>query len=112
MDTFMCCPKIDRIIHLSIPSSTPQTLSDIWPGGSILFAGALQNAPNSVQYGYSDGMQFPPFNAIDGPNTVLSVFVPGFVLPINFNFAEDVEVQGVKLKRCVRACACVLGRCA
>ena len=76
-----------------------RSIADIWPGGSIPFAGGTKDLPGSIQYGYSDGMQFPPFGAIDGPNVVLSVFVPGFVLPLRFAFSEDVDVQGVKLKR-------------
>jgi hypothetical protein len=99
-------PSTGTTTHTSIFHSTrhetkPQNLAAIWPGGTIPFAGALKGQPGSVQFGYSDGMQFPPFNAIDGADTVLSVFVPGFVLPIQFRFDQDVDVQGVKLKRCV-----------
>ena len=54
------------------------------------------NKPSHI---YTLSQQFPPFNAIDGANTVLSVFVPGFVLPLNFKFDQDVTVEGVKLKR-------------
>ncbi len=92
-------------IHQSTPPKPtpppPQNVANIWPGGTIPFAGALKSKAHSVQYGYSDGMQFPPFDAIaaHGADTVLSVFVPGFVLPIDFKFDRDVEVEGVKLKR-------------
>lgn len=76
-----------------------RNIADIWPGGTIPFAGGAQDLPGSVQFGYSDGMQFPPFGAIDKPGAVLSVFVPGFVLPLRFAFSEDVVVEGIKLKR-------------
>ncbi len=76
-----------------------RNIANIWPGGTIPFAGALKHKPGSVQYGYSDGMQFPPFNAIDKPDTVLSVFVSGFVLPLQFVFDQDVVVEGIRLKR-------------
>lgn len=84
---------------LSLSRTHTQNIANIWPGGTIPFAGALKGLPGSVQYGYSDGLQFPPFNAIDQPDTVLSVFVPGFVLPLKFVYEKDVTVQGVYLKR-------------
>jgi hypothetical protein len=76
-----------------------RNIANIWPGGTIPFAGGAKDLPGSVQFGYSDGMQFPPFAAIDKPGVVLSVFVPGFVLPLRFAFSEDVVVEGIKLKR-------------
>jgi hypothetical protein len=60
--------------------------------------GAAQGQPGSVQYGYSDGMLFPPFGAVTD-RTDLYVFVPNFVLPLRFIYKEDVTVKGIKLRR-------------
>jgi hypothetical protein len=52
-----------------------------------------------VQDSYSLGRQFPPFNKIDKPDAVLSVFERGFVVPLRFRYDKDVENSGIKLKR-------------
>lgn len=52
-----------------------------------------------MQNSYSLGRQFPPFNQIDKPDAVLSVFERGFVVPLRFRYDKDVENSGIKLKR-------------
>lgn len=61
--------------------------------------GGAKSYPGSVQDSYSLGRQFPPFNKIDKPDAVLSVFERGFVVPLRFRYDKDVENSGIKLKR-------------
>jgi len=71
----------------------------MWPSGANLtIQGAVEKYPGSVQYGYSDGMTFPPFNAIDRAKS-LHMFVPQFIMPLQLTPLGDVEIRGIALRR-------------
>lgn len=53
--------------------------------------GGVAKYPDSVQYGYSFGRQFPPFNAIDKPDAVISVFEKGFMVPFHFSYLKVTD---------------------
>jgi len=63
-----------------------------------LTLGGAKGLTNGLQYGYSEGKQFPPLNRIT-EDASLAVFLSAFSLPLRFVFQKDVKIKGIAMKR-------------
>jgi hypothetical protein len=75
------------------------SIAELWPGGAFPLEAGARDLPGSVQYGFSDGTQFPPFGAVEAEGARLAVFIPNFMMPVFFDSHKDVHMHGVRLRR-------------
>jgi len=70
----------------------------IWPYGTIPITGGAAKMGSSIQYGFSDGAQFPPLNVISRSQQLM-VFFTKFQIPLTFNYEREIRVRGIRLLR-------------
>lgn len=75
-----------------------ETLKGMWPEATIPIKGGAAAMGSTIQYGFSDGKQFPPGNVITS-STPLLVFFNKFQLPLIFDYKEETETRGIRLLR-------------
>lgn len=73
-------------------------MAGIWPDGNLTIEGAVDKEQGSVQFGYSDGMSFPPFGATNHAQNIF-LLVPQFVLGLKLQSVGEVKSRGINLRR-------------
>lgn len=71
----------------------------MWPfdsTGKINVTGGARDLPGSVQFGFSNGIQFPPLDAIKKADSLYAMRAKGPVV-LKLDKVGDHEVEGVKL---------------
>ena len=89
---------VDRVGQLARLNGN-SSFTAVFVGGNLKIDGGAQNIPGSIQYGYSNGLSFPPLNSVN-QDTVLAMYDPSITVPLLFEYVTDInDLYGIKLKR-------------